>query len=101
MIQLDPFQVILVFSHSHNTFNKQELLDQPPNKFRTLSNNTVDDFIKEPHLKSFYLNEIEPLLSNYDPGKPDMKPDVIKQTEEIRERMRQKTLENHVFSIAR
>ena len=94
MIQLDPLQVILVFSHSHNTFNKKELLEQPPNKFRTLSDKTVDDFIKEPQLKSFYLNEIEPLLCNYDPGKPEMKPDVIKQTEEIREKLRQRALEN-------
>tara|TARA_B100001758_G_C18416996_1_gene621066 strand:+ start:20854 stop:21867 length:1014 start_codon:yes stop_codon:yes gene_type:complete len=86
MIQLDPKQVILVFSHSHNTYDKQELLEQPPNKYRTLSNLTVDDFIKESSLKQFYLHDIEPALITYMPGKPDMKPDVIKQTKELREK---------------
>ena len=94
MIQLDPQQVILVFSHSHNTFNKKELLEQPPSKFCTMSDLTVDDFIKEPALKSFYLNEIEPLLAKYDAGKPEMKPDVIQQTKELREKRQQQTRPN-------
>ena len=89
MVQLDPLHVILVFSHSHNTFNKQELLDQPPNQYCTKSDVTVDDFIKESALKSFYLNEIEPLLAEYDAGKPEMKPDVIQQTKELREKRKQ------------
>ncbi len=85
MVQLDPKHVILVFSHSHNTFDKQELLNQPKNKYCSKSSLTVDDFIKEPKLKEFYLDEIEPLLANYKEGRKDMKPDVIKQTNELRE----------------
>ena len=85
MVQLDPKQVILVFSHSHNTFDKQELLNQPENKYRTKSAFLVDDFIKEAKLKHFYLNELEPLLDNYKEGRTDMKPDVIQQTNELRE----------------
>ena len=33
----------------------------------------------------FYLNELEPLLDNYKEGRTDMKPDVIQQTNELRE----------------
>ena len=69
-----------------NTFDKQELLNQPDNKFRSKSSLTVDDFIKEPKLKQFYLNEIEPLLDNYKEGRTEMKPDVIQQTKELREK---------------
>jgi hypothetical protein len=75
----------LVFSHSHNTFDKQELLKQPDNKYRTKSSLTVDDFIKEPKLKQFYLDDIEPLLEKYKEGRKEMKPDVIQQTKELRE----------------
>jgi hypothetical protein len=85
MVQLDPKHVILVFSHSHNTFDKQELLRQPENKYRSKSSLSIDDFIKEPELKHFYLDEIEPLLDNYEEGRTDMKPDVIQQTKELRE----------------
>ena len=85
MVQLDPMQVILVFSHSHNTFDKKELLKQPQNKCRNLSSLTVDDFIKEPLLKQFYLHDIEDKLIEYKPGEPAMKPDVIKQTKELME----------------
>ena len=100
MVQLDPKQVILVFSHSHNTFDKNELLMQPDNKYRTKSSLTIDDFIKETSLKHFYVNEIENLLKIYDEGKPEMKPDVIQQTKELREKRlnAQKQLPNNLYS---
>ena len=98
MVQLDPKQVILVFSHSHNTFDKQELLKQPDNKFRSKSSLTVDDFIKEPKLKQFYLDDIEPLLENYKEGRKEMKPDVIQQTKELREE-RIKAQQKLVFKL--
>ena len=85
MVQLDPKQTILVFSHSHNTFDKKELLVQPNSPYRHKSDCTVDDIIKEPYLKQFYLIDIEDKLKNYAPGKPEMKPDVIQQTKELRE----------------
>ena len=37
----------------------------------------MDDFVKEPELKDFYMNKIDLLLKDYDPGKPNMKPDVL------------------------
>ena len=84
-VQLDPKKVILVFSHEHNTFDKKKLLDNPHPQFVKNSDKTVDDFVKEPELKDFYMNKIDELLKDYDPGKPNMKPDVLKQIAEIEE----------------
>ena len=86
MVQLDPKQVILVFSHDHNTFDKKKLLDGPSGPFRKESDKTVDDFIKQPDLKDFFMNKIDKMLENYDEGKPDKKPDVLKQLKEIDEK---------------
>tara|TARA_X000000368_G_scaffold418772_1_gene419901 strand:- start:3676 stop:4875 length:1200 start_codon:yes stop_codon:yes gene_type:complete len=82
-VQLDPKKVILVFSHNHNTFDKKKLLDNPHPKFVKTSDKIIDDFIKEPELKKFFLDEIDELLKNYKPGEPAMKPDVLKQIKEI------------------
>ena len=83
-VQLNPHKTILVFSHEHNTFDKRKLLEGTPNpQFCKPSPKVVDDFVKEPHLKNFFMNEIEGLLENYEPGHPRMKPDVLQQIKEI------------------
>jgi hypothetical protein len=40
-----------------------------------------------PALKNFFVNELDSLLKYYEPGLPKMKPDVIKQTEELEKNM--------------
>lgn len=87
-IQLDPMKTILVFSHDHNTFDKRKLLESPHPKFVKESDKTVDMFIKDESIRQFYLQDIEGLLADYEPGRPDMKPDVLKQIIEIEERRR-------------
>jgi hypothetical protein len=83
-VQLDPIKTILVFSHSHNTFDKRRLLEDNPNPTYTkVSNKTVDLFIKDPEIRDFYMNQIEYLLKDYEQGRSYMKPDVIKQMVEI------------------
>jgi hypothetical protein len=72
----------LVFSHIHNSFDKKKLLEHP-NPTVKLSDKTVDDFVKEPEIKNFFLNTIDHLLNNYEPGNPEFKPDVLKQMEII------------------
>tara|TARA_A100001015_G_scaffold62775_1_gene69258 strand:+ start:60 stop:1208 length:1149 start_codon:yes stop_codon:yes gene_type:complete len=94
-VQLEPKKVILVFSHIHNTFDKKKLLDNPHPKFVKSSDKTIDDFVKEPNIKDFFLNKIEDLLKNYEPGHPKMKPDVLKQMEEIEEKRKKITSENN------
>ena len=92
-IQLDPKKVILVFSHDHNTFDKRKLLANK-NAFVKESDKTVDQFVKQSDLKNFYMYEIHELIKDYPDGKPDMKPDVIKQTKEIEMRRSKEAADN-------
>jgi hypothetical protein len=83
-VQLDTTKTILVFSHQHNTFDKKELLGDRPNQFVAPSTLTVDNFIKDPESKQFYMEDVDDLLETYEPGRPEYKPDVLKQIEEIK-----------------
>jgi len=91
-LQLESSKTILVFSHIHNSFDKKELL-QNPNQFMKLSDKSVDDFIKEEAIKKFFLNDIDDLLTKYEPGNPENKPDVLKQIKELKENRDKKILE--------
>ena len=93
-VQLEPKKTILVFSHIHNTFDKKKLLENGQNQFQKESNKTVDEFVKEPEMKEFYMNTIDKLLPNYDPGHPKNKPDVLKQIKEIEEERRKMAIEH-------
>jgi glycosyltransferase involved in cell wall biosynthesis len=55
MIQLDPFKVMLVMSHSENTFDKKKLRDQE-NQFVTKTGMKMNAFIKEKPLREFFAN---------------------------------------------
>lgn len=98
-VQLNPLKTILVFSHLHNTFDKKRMLKYQDNTGKGSvieSDKTVDKFIKfdyEEDIKKFFLNEIDELLNNYEPGLPIHKPDVLKQTEEIEKK--RKDMENN------
>lgn len=97
-IQLDPLKTILVFSHAHNTFDKRKLLDNPHPSVVRVSDKTVEMFIADSDMRKFYMEEIEGLLVTYEPGRPSMKPDVLKQTIELEEKIyqKQKDIENQV-----
>ena len=93
-VQLEPKKTILVFSHIHNTFDKKKLLENGQNQFQKECNRTVDEFVKEEEMKEFYMNTIDRLLQNYDPGHPKNKPDVLKQIKEIEEDRRKMAMEH-------
>lgn len=102
-VQLDPLKTILVFSHIHNTFDKKKLLENAhPDYLRPTTDVTVNTFIvseKESFIKDFFLNKIDALLNDYEPGDPKMKPDVLKQTKEIeeeREREKQQMMQSQM-----
>lgn len=98
-VQLDPMKVILVFSHEHNTFDKRKLLvNANPDVVRD-SPKKVMDFIKDHTLRRFYMVELENLLENYAPGRPEMKPDVIAQTIQL-EKERAKMTEDAAAAAA-
>jgi glycosyltransferase involved in cell wall biosynthesis len=83
-VQLDPKKTILVFSHEHNTFDKKKLLENPNPQVVKEASWTVKDLVQEGETRDFFQNRIHGLLKGYDAGLPKHKPDVLKQTEEIR-----------------
>lgn len=85
MIQLDPKQTILVFSHLHNTFDKNELLLNK-NELVKESNISLKTFIKNPELYEFYINNLNNIVDNYELGSILYKPDVIIQKKQIEEK---------------
>lgn len=97
-VQLDPMKTILCFSHEHNTFDKRRLLEAGYNDVMKKSPKTIEDFIKnsyEAPIKKFFVEDVDGLLLNYEPGEPKMKPDVLKQIDEIlAERRREFEKEN-------
>jgi hypothetical protein len=82
-VQLDPLKSILVFSHIHNSFDKKTLLENKNDPKIHDTTKTVDDFLKEPDIKKFFMEDIDELLNNYEPGKPHNKQDVLKQIDEL------------------
>ena len=81
-VQLDSLKTILVFSHIHNSLDKKTLLEPDKlNDFVKVSHVKVSDFIKEPELVQFYVTEIDVLLEQYIQGRPENKPDVMRQLE--------------------
>lgn len=94
-VQLDPMKCILVFSHNHNSFDKKELLDGPPNPTINESTKKPSDFVKETEILKFFMEDIDKELETYNLGKPEHKPDVTKQLLEIKA-TRAKMIEEHM-----
>lgn len=104
-VQLDPMKTILVFSHEHNTFDKRKMFEQNQDpRFFKESGKVVNNFIRQKRerpIKQFFMEDIDGLLNAYDFGKPEMKPDVLKQIKEIEanrakqiEEIKKKQMEN-------
>lgn len=98
LAQMDSTKTILVFSHVHNSFDKKKLLEDigPNNPYISETTKTVDELVKEPNIKKFFMEDIDELLENYHPGKPENKPEVLKQMEEIKAK-REKMMMEHQF----
>ena len=94
LIQLNSLKSILVFSHRHNSLNKEKLLEFPEQTKTIISPYCVDDFVKDPVLKQFYMYDMNTFLENYEPGKPEYKPKLLEQIKKIEEE-RAKRLEDH------
>lgn len=94
LIQLDTLKSILVFSHKHNSLNKERLLENPQVTKTVPSRFTVDDFIKDPVLKQFYMYDMNNLLEEYEPGRPENKPKLLEQMKQMEDE-RTKRMEEH------
>ena len=102
-VQLDPLKTILVFSHSHNTFDKRTLLENiDGNQYINYSTKRVEDFIKDKDVIKFFVEDLEDKLNAYEPGNIKMKPDVLKQMKELgekRKEMEKKMMEERQKNI--
>jgi glycosyltransferase involved in cell wall biosynthesis len=94
-VQLESKKSILVFSHNHNSFDKKELLNQGPNPNMHDTPLIPSDIVKEPEILKFFMEDIDSLLSAYEPGKTEFKPDVTKQLTEIKEK-RETMIKEHM-----
>ena len=83
-VQLESIKSILVFSHNHNSFDKKELLKQMPNPNVHETPLFPKDLVLEQDILKFFMEDIDKLLDNYEPGKADNKPDVKRQLAEIK-----------------
>jgi hypothetical protein len=83
-VQLDPLKTILVFSHSHNTFDKKILLENiTGNPYVKYSTRKLGDFIMDESIIKFFVEDLEKKLEVYESGSIQMKPDVLKQIKEL------------------
>ena len=94
LIQLDTLKTILVFSHKHNSLNKEKLLERAEETRTIPSRFTIDDFIKDPILKEFYMVTMNKVLENYEPGLPENKPILLEQIKKM-EQEREKRIVEH------
>ena len=94
-VQLDPKKTILVFSHTQNSFDKKELLNQGPNPFINETTIVPSDFVKEANVLKFFMEDIDDKLNSYDPGRTDHKTDVTKQLANIKIE-REKMMQDHI-----
>jgi glycosyltransferase involved in cell wall biosynthesis len=102
MIQLNPLKTILVFSHEHNTFDKRTLLVNPHPQFAKPSDKKVTAFFRmdnplEQKIHRFFMEEIDGLLKDYEPGEPKNKPKVIEQIEVLRAKRETQTTTTQPF----
>jgi glycosyltransferase involved in cell wall biosynthesis len=77
--QLDSLKSIIVFSHKHNSLNKERLLDNLELTRTVETDIRVDDYFIDDSLKQFYTSDMNRMLETYEPGKPEHKPELLKQ----------------------
>jgi hypothetical protein len=54
MVQLNPKKVMLVMSHSDNTFDKKKMREQPENSLVNKTCMKLRDFIRNKSLRDFF-----------------------------------------------
>ena len=92
--QLDSLKSIIVFSHKHNSLNKEKLLDSLELTKTVETDLKIDDYFIDPILKQFYTVDMNVLLETYEPGKPEYKPKLMEQMK-LMEDERNKRIEEH------
>ena len=83
-VQLDPFQSILVFAHEHNSVNKEMLLENAHPDYIKPTTLLVEVFVPDADIRDFYMHRLPLLLPDYTVGRPEGKPEMLKQIEELK-----------------
>jgi hypothetical protein len=92
--QLDSLKSIIVFSHKHNSLNKEKLLDNLELTKTVETDLNIDDYFVDPILKQFYTVDMNVSLETYEPGKPEHKPKLMEQMK-LMEDDRNRRMEEH------
>ena len=92
--QLNSLKSIIVFSHKHNSLNKEKLLDNLELTKTIETDLNIDDYFVDPILKQFYTVDMNVSLETYEPGKPEHKPKLMEQMK-LMEDDRNRRMEEH------
>ena len=85
-VQLNTLKTILVFSHKHNSLNKDKMLEDPEITRATPSKYNIYHFMRDQELINFYVRDVNQLLDYYDPGNPKYKPLILEEIKKVEER---------------
>jgi glycosyltransferase involved in cell wall biosynthesis len=85
-VQLNTLKTILVFSHKHNSLNKDKMLENPEMTRAIPSKYNICNFIKERDMIQFYVREVNQILEYYDPGSPKYKPLILEEIKKVEEK---------------
>ena len=102
LIQLNTTKTILVLAHIHNTFDKKKLLKKENSGVKE-SSYTLNNFIKDKKLKTFYTKELNNVLKKYELGKINFKPEVLKQINQLletRSENMEKMFQNYISQLS-
>ena len=87
-VQLDTLKTILVFSHKHNSLNKDKMLENPEISMAKPSKYNIFHFINNPELINFYIKNVNQILEYYDPGNPKYKPLILEEIKKVEEKQK-------------
>lgn len=93
--QLESLKTIVVFSHIHNSFDKNSMLENPAQSKMTLTKYVISDLIKQVELQKFYELDMNKILETYELGKVSNKPEVLDQIKKIKEERVQRANEQN------
>jgi len=99
-VQLDPLKTTLLFSHTQNTFDKRDLIENAPTPTCMIDMNIkVNDFLKQESTRQFFMKDIDELLEAYTLGGMEHKEEVLNQIQIAKDIRRQKLEENNKIRL--
>ena len=85
-VQLNTLKTILVFSHRHNSLNKDKMLENPEISMAKPSKYNIFNFMNNSELINFYIKNVNQILEYYDPGNPKYKPLILEEIKKVEEK---------------